>query len=300
MFLPGPPNLNEAGWERLLREAAREDPDLLEGLDLSGLRFVDPYGLVGLISMGVSAEYRRGRAWGLLLPRSREVRSFMARTGAASWLENSFVIADGGDVAGRTGGIDRENAPLLEVMRVREAADVHRAVARMKGRADRLLVKRLGYNALAADRFTVALAEICQNIVDHSQGEGFVAAHYLPSAHGRGAVRLAVGDVGIGIRASLSRRYASRFPGSWDDRAAVRLAFQRHVSRVEEPGRGLGLKLVAEMVRGWNGRLLLRSGTAAYAISSSRGPRPRRRNLAPFPGTQVNVFLPSLAEDGGL
>jgi hypothetical protein len=69
------------------------------------------------------------------------------------------------------------------------------------------------------------------------------------------------------------------------------------VSRIDEPGRGLGLKLVAEMVRGWDGRLLLRSGTAAYAINPSWGPRPRRRGLAPFPGTQINIFLPSLTED---
>jgi len=296
MFLPGPPRLDESGWERLLSTALREDPARLEGLDFGDLRFIDPYGLLGLIAIGVSAAYRRGQAWGLVLPRSRDVLSFLVRTGALFWLENSFVVAGRPGSTETVDGGAKKDPPLLEVIRIREASDVHRAVARMKGRTDRLLVGRLGYNALAADRFTVALAEICQNIVDHSEGEGFVSAHYLPSARGKGVVRLAVADVGIGIRGSLSGRYASRFPGSWDDRRAVRLAFQRRVSRVDEPGRGLGLKLVAEMVRGWDGRLLLRSGTAAYAINPSWGPRPRRRDLAPFPGTQINVFLPSLAE----
>lgn len=296
MFLPGPPRLDEAGWERLLDRVLREGPERVEGLDLGGLRFVDPYGLLGLVAIGASAAFRQGQAWGLILPRSRDVRSFLVRTGSLLWLENTFVVSAGTGETGTEDGSASKDPPLLGVTRILDAADVHRAVARIKGRTDRLLVERLGYNALAADRFTVALAEICQNIVDHSESEGFVAAHYLPSARGRGVVRLAVTDVGVGIRESLSRRYASRFPGSWDDRRAVRLAFQRHVSRVPDPGRGLGLKLVAEMVRGWNGRLLLRSGTAAYAIHPSWGPRPRRRDLASFPGTQINVFLPSLAE----
>lgn len=296
MLLPGPPRLDEAGWEGLLDKVVRRTPKGIEGLDLGGVRFVDPYGLLGLVAIGSSAAFRRGQAWGLILPRSRDVRSFLARTGALFWLENTFVVSAGPGEGNGEDGDAAKDPPLLEVTRILEAADVHRAVARIKGRTDRLLVDRLGYNALAADRFTVALAEICQNIVDHSESEGFVAAHYLPSARGRGVVRLAVADVGIGIRKSLSCRYASRFPGSWDDRRAVRLAFQRHVSRVADPGRGLGLKLVAEMVRGWNGRLLLRSGTAAYAIHPSWGPHPRRRDLAPFPGTQINVFLPSLAE----
>lgn len=296
MFLPGPPRLDEAGWERLLDRVLRQGTKRVEGLDLEGVRFIDPYGLLGLVAIGSSASFRRGQAWGLILPRSRDVRSFLVRTGSLLWLENTFVLLAGiGEAGAKDGGVTRD-PPLLEVTRILDAADVHRAVARVKGRTDRLLVGRLGYNALAADRFTVALAEICQNIVDHSESEGFVAANYLPSTRGKGVVRLAVTDVGIGVRESLSGRYASLFPGSWDDRRAVRLAFQRHVSRISDPGRGLGLKLVAEMVRGWNGRLLLRSGTAAYAIHPSWGPRPRRRNLAPFPGTQINIFLPSLAE----
>jgi hypothetical protein len=294
MFLAGPPRLDEAGWERVLTRAAGEDPSGIEGLDLGNLKFIDPFGLLGLVAMGASAEYRRGQAWGLILPRSREVLSFLARTGALAWLQNLFVVA--GEAGGEGASGPGKESPLLEVTRIREVSDVHRAVARIKGRTDRLLVGRLGYNVLAADRFTVALAEICQNIVDHSESEGFVAAHFSPSSGGKGVVRLAVTDVGVGIRGSLTGRYASQFPGSWDDRRAVRLAFRRRVSRIAEPGRGLGLKLVAEMVRGWDGRLLLRSGTAAYAINPPWGPRPRRRGLAPFPGTQINIFLPSLTE----
>jgi hypothetical protein len=296
MFLPGPPRLDEAGWERLLARASKEEASRLDGVDLGDVRFADPYGLLGLIALGASSRYRRGQAWGLILPRDRDVISFFERSGALSWLEKFFILADSPRTGTRLAARAPADPPVLEVAHVKDVADIHRAVARVKGRADRLIIGGLGYNSLAADRFTVALAEICQNIVDHSEGEGFVMARLMPPGRGGGRrmVRLAVVDAGIGVRRSLAGRYASRFPDSWDDRKAVRLAFQRHVSRLDEAGRGLGLKLVAEMIRGWGGRLLFRSGTAAFAISPPWGPRPRRSGLAPFPGTQINVFLPAL------
>lgn len=296
MLLPGPRRLDEAGLEGLLSRAKGAGPSRVGGLDLSDLRFVDPYGLLGLLSIGTSATYRKGQAWGLVLPRSREVLSHLETVGARRLLEKHFIL-DGGGVSEDDGKGRREGeATLLEVTSIQEPSDVHRAVSRVKGRTDRLLVGRLGYNLLAADRFTVALAEICQNIVDHSGSGGVVAAHYYPPRRGRGTVRLAVADTGIGVRRSLTPRYAARFEGGWDDRTAVRLAFRRWVSRFDEKGRGMGLKLVAEMVRGWGGRLLLRSGTAAYAIFPGWGPRPRRSDLADFPGTQINIFLPSSME----
>ena len=60
-----------------------------------------------------------------------------------------------------------------------------------------------------------------------------------------------------------------------------------------DPDRGLGLAAVADMVRAWGGTLRLRSGTAACDV----GARPREHGaLAYFPGTQVNIRLPGLAD----
>lgn len=293
MFLEGPRRLDEAGLELILSLAERAGTTKVGGLDLKDLRFVDPYGLLGLLSIGSSSAYRKGQIWGLTPPERPAVRSFMKRAGAWKRLEDSFLVDRRWEGEHREKVRGEWETPLLEVTPVRDPSDVHRAVSRVKGRTDRLLVGKLGYNAMAADRFTVALAEICQNIVDHSESEGFVTAQYYPPDRGRGTVRLAVTDVGVGVRRSLASRYAARFEKTWDDRTAVRLAFQRRVSRFDEPGRGLGLKLVAEMVRGWGGRMLLRSGTAAYAIHPGWGSRPRRSGLPPFPGTQINIFLPS-------
>jgi signal transduction histidine kinase len=94
------------------------------------------------------------------------------------------------------------------------------------------------------------------------------------------------------MRASLGPRYGPGYPGTWDDLAAVRLAFRPGVTRSEDRDRGLGLKIVADMVRGWGGDLRLRSGTAAFVAGASAGAAGRVSGLAYFPGTQVDVRLP--------
>jgi signal transduction histidine kinase len=293
MIVSAPTRLDEAGADELLERIARL-AGVPDAIDCSGVRFADPCGVLVLLAIGLSAAYRRGRAWGLILPRDPAVSSWLERCGAQRLIERFFIVDE--PAAGEDN--DRRESSrepvLLEVALVREGADVHRAVARIKARADLLLVTRLGYSGLAADRFTVALAEICQNVVDHSGGPGLALAQYYLRSGGGPEIRLAVVDIGIGVRASLAPRYADRLPGSWDDRAAVRLAFRRGVTGSGDPDRGLGLAAVADMVRAWGGRLRLRSGTAACEVGAHPG---ERSALAAFPGTQATITLPQAAAD---
>jgi len=291
MLVSAPTRLDETGAEDLLERIARLDcvPD---AIDCSGVRFADPYGLLVLLAIGRSAPYRRGRAWGLVLPRQPAVLSWLARCGARRLVDELFVVDRPPAADEPPRRATTRDPVLLEVALVREGADVHRAVARIKARADLLLVSRLGYSGLAADRFTVALAEVCQNVVDHSGGTGLALAQCYLHAGGGPEIRLAVADVGIGVRASLAPRYADRLPGAWDDRAAVRLAFRRGVTGSGDPDRGLGLAAVADLVRAWGGTLRLRSGTAACVV----GTHPAEHGgLCPFPGTQVAITLPHAA-----
>ena len=294
MLVTAPPRLDESGAEELFARIARQ-PAVPEAIDCSQSRFVDPSGVLALLSIGLSAPYRHERAWGLELPREPAVLSWLERCGARRLIDELFIVAGpprDGDVSPR----DQERDPvLLDLSLVREGADIHRAVARIKGRAELLLVSRLGYSGLAADRFTVALSEICQNVVDHSGSAGLALAQCYQRAGGETEIRLAVADVGIGVRASLAPRYAAGHIGTWDDRAAIKLAFQPGVTGSGNPDRGLGLPAVADMVRAWGGALRLRSGTAACTV----GARPSERaGLAAFPGTQVSIRLPHAAGGG--
>jgi hypothetical protein len=291
MMVPAPARLDETGAERLLERIARlgRAP---EAIDCSGVRFADPYGILGLLAIGLSAAFRRGRAWGLVLPQDPAVLSWLDRCGARRLAEELYIV-DGPLSADAAHRRDATRDPvLLEVTLVRKGADVHRAVARIKARADLLLVSRLGYSGLAADRFTVAMAEVCQNVVDHSGGPGLALAQCYLRARGAPEIRLAVADVGIGVRASLAPRYADSAGGRWDDRTAVRLAFRRGVTGSGDPDRGLGLAAVADLVRAWGGTLHLRSGTAACDVGARSGVV---GGLASFPGTQVNIRLPHAA-----
>jgi len=291
MLVPAPTHLDEAGAEELLDRLARLTR-VPEAIDCSAVRFADPCGTLMLAAIGMSAPFRRGRAWGLVLPREPAVRAWLARCGARRLLEELFVVAgpDDGEEARR--GADRDPV-LLEAAFVSEGADIHRAVARIKARADLLLVARLGYSGLAADRFTVAMAEVCQNVVDHSGSAGVALAQCYAHAAGGPEVRLAVADVGIGVRASLGPRYAGGFPGAWDDRAAIGLAFVSGVTGSGDPDRGLGLAAVADLVRAWGGALRLRSGSAARVVGAHPS---ERAGLPHFPGTQVSIRLPHAAE----
>ena len=291
MIVPAPTRLDETGAEGLLERIARLSR-VPEAIDCSGVRFADPYGTLVLLAIGLSAPFRRGRAWGLVLPRDPAVLSWLGRCGARRLVDELYVV-DGPPAADTADRRDMAPDPvLLEVALVREGSDVHRAVARIKARADLLLVSRLGYSGLAADRFTVAMAEVCQNIVDHSGGPGLALAQCYLRAGGAPEIRLAVADTGIGVRASLAPRYAGSAPGAWNDRTAVRLAIRRGVTGSGDPDRGLGLAAVADLVRAWGGALRLRSGTAACDVGTRLGVI---GGLATFPGTQVNIRLPHAA-----
>ena len=66
------------------------------------------------------------------------------------------------------------------------------------------------------------------------------------------------------------------------------------VSRLSDPGRGLGLKGIRGWVHRFDGKLTVRSGTARIApiIPDWDDDIPRQDDLPKFPGTQLQVIIP--------
>ncbi len=95
---------------------------------------------------------------------------------------------------------------------------------------------------------------------------------------------LAMGDLGIGVRESLSARYR---PTS--DRHALSLALEADVSASGEAGRGQGLTSTAELVTELGGRLVVHSGAGLIACRETN----RRTHAVPhIPGTLVGARIP--------
>ncbi len=94
---------------------------------------------------------------------------------------------------------------------------------------------------------------------------------------------IAVCDLGIGIRESLSERYdVSR----WSHAAAITNAVKKEFSR--DAARGLGLYVVRSICDDCDGSLHIRSGDSRVYF---RGNKARTYSSGDFPGSQVSITL---------
>ncbi len=292
-----PPSLDESTFERLMRQVARLTK--VEGgritIDLEHIRFIDPYGMVGLLAL---ARYLRGQSLQpiLLLPRSDEVVKYLDRMDfsrhaqglcsldfATLWPEGEYSRSAQSDV-------------LLEITPIARSEDVHYIVDRVRGRAQTILSVNLHYEQAAIDGFVVALSEVCQNIPEHSQDVGYVAIqkYFYGRRLGKNLVKIAVMDLGIGFERSLAPKYAAQYR-DWSDIVALRLAIFEGASRYDDPGRGQGLSAVRRFVERWKGKLTIRSGAACMGVIPPWDKSGvRQTSLVPFPGTQVSIVLPEL------
>ncbi|HHT9124140.1 MAG TPA: hypothetical protein ACFYEF_14850, partial [Candidatus Wunengus sp. YC63] len=88
---------------------------------------------------------------------------------------------------------------LLEITPIEKSDDIHFIVGKVKGRAHAILARHLHYDERAINGFIVALSEVCQNIIEHSETKGFVGIQkYHFQSMNKNVVKIAVMDTGIG------------------------------------------------------------------------------------------------------
>jgi hypothetical protein len=292
-----PSSLDESTFERLIRQLEGWDQIATAQIiiDLEQVRFVDPYGMVGLLAM---ARFLRQRAFEpvLMLPRSEEVMKYLDRMDFSRhadrlctldlttlWPDGEYSRSTHSDV-------------LLEITPIARAEDIHFIVERVRERAQTILSQNLHYEQAAIDSFVVALSELCQNIPEHSEDVGYVAIqkYFYGRRLGKNLVKIAVMDLGVGFRTSLAPKYAAQST-PWSDLLALRLAMFEGASRYDDPGRGQGLSAVRRFVERWHGKLMIRSGSARVGVSPAwERSATRQTKLTPFPGTQVSIVLPEI------
>jgi anti-sigma regulatory factor (Ser/Thr protein kinase) len=261
-----------------------------EQIDLSNVSFIDPYGMLGLLEIGELCQLEDVRKT-VILPRSGEVLKYLDRMDFFSHARRYFSLEHAAEDLAGSYQRSADSDVLLEITPIEKSNDIHFIVGKVRDRAQAILATHLRYDERAINGFIVALSEVCQNIIEHSENKGFVGIQkYRYQSLNKNIVKIAVMDVGIGFRKSLSGRFKLR-----SDLDAIDKALLHGASRYEDEGRGHGLAAVRRFVYQWQGKLSIRSGTARLSIIPpwARG-REQERGLTFFPGAQINMLLPEV------
>ena len=261
-----------------------------EQIDLNDVSFVDPYGMLGLLEIGELCMLEDVRKT-VILPRSAEVLKYLERMDFFTPAGRYFSLEHSSPDPPGSYHRSADSDVLLEITPIEKSDDIHFIVGRVRDRAQAILATHLRFDDRAINGFIVALSEVCQNIIEHSENKGYVGIQkYRFQNMNKNVVKIAVMDVGIGFRKSLSGRFKLR-----SDLDAIDKALLHGASRYEDEGRGHGLAAVRRFVTTWNGKLSIRSGRASLSLVPewARG-RERERNLTFFPGSQINIMLPEV------
>lgn len=251
----------------------------LTRVDLSGATWVDPMGLV-VIATVLSRAAERGSPVEFVAPADPEVAGYLTRMRLGALLD-TWEVPHALDGTGAASAGDR----LVELTRFSGQIDADTLALRVHGifaPVDPVVAR-----ALAA-----ALQEVTSNVLVHSRRRhGFLALQQYV-VDGEQQVAFAVGDCGVGLRATVSRRH----PCDTDARA-LDLAVQRRVSG-SGPDAGLGLSSVVAIASRRGGDVRLWSGSAFGVVTSPGGSSAQRRPRGHLDGTVIHARMRVRREDG--
>jgi hypothetical protein len=294
--IPVPTSLDYRTVDELVEAvAAAEGEKLL--FDARRLRWIDPVGMIGLLSAGKVVADRTGALPHLQLPDGGDVPGYLSRMGFPEAARGIFHEELESVRTGRKG-----SDVLLEITPIVENHDVHAVVERVQERAGTILSRTLRYPPTAVVQFAVILSEVCQNILEHAEAPGWVSAqtYMWKKRLGREVLIIGVGDLGRGFRESLASEHAGRFGDRWGDHTALEAAFIHGITRFPDQGRGQGIQQIRKQVRRWDGLISIRSGTARIAdVPDWDGQPPLQEDLASFPGAQITLVLPARPPEEG-
>jgi hypothetical protein len=288
--LPVPASLDHQTIDAFFDQVALSSPGRTL-FDARHLRWVDPNGMVGLLIAGTVAARKHGAMPRLELPESADVLGYLARMAFFEAAKGVFELDDPGRRSAA-----RASDVLLEITPIAANVDVHGAIDRLQEKAGAILTSRLGYPASAVVQFSVILSEVCQNIIEHAEAPGWVAAQAYNWARrlGRYVVVIAVMDVGRGFRGSLGDEHSARYGDRWGDTTALEAAFLHGLTRFPDSGRGQGIQQIRKQVRRWDGAITIRSGTARIGqVPEWDDTPPLVDAMQPFPGAQISIILPA-------
>jgi hypothetical protein len=215
-------------------------------------------------------------------PTSREGREFLREVGFDRYLDGQGASRE---TDRRSGTIEMRQMAALDPTYIHQIAD--------------LLAERVPETSETTSHLIgLCLKELLQNVFEHApEVPGapvlcFVHSRWYAREHN---VRLAVVDAGIGIPAALRRRQVRGLQRSSDMGVVVAAVEQEGLSSARGR-RGLGLKLIREIVTDRDGSLTVISGTAKVKFTKPRHIMKGRKFPKPFRGTAIEIdFRPGKA-----
>ena len=289
-----PASLDYRAVDAILDRAALSPGKTL--FDARHVRWVDPCAMLALLAAGTRVGPPRGERPHLQLPEQSDVIGYLSRMGFFAAAEGIFEM-DGRPPKRATTG---ESDVLLEITPITTNSDVHAVVDRVQGRAGQILSRTLKYPTSAVVQFSVILSEVCQNILEHAEAPGWVAAqaYRWQKRLGRHVLVIGVSDLGRGFRGSLAQEHSARFGDRWGDTTALEAAFIHGLTRFPDSGRGQGIQQIRKQVRRWDGAISIRSGRARIAdVPAWEDSPPLTEGMQDFPGTEITIILPARTDD---
>lgn len=260
-----------------LRPLAGED----NAVSLRDLEFIDPFGLLLLLSYLRYLSMVLDRVW-LYLPRKDGVLQYLIRSGFLKMASEFVTLIP--NLPTSTILQSQDEIWLIPITVLRAEDDVPEIVDHFLQSMQRIFLPSGGTLSQDQRFFCTLLSELCQNIPQHSRDQGYVAAQCYRSKTGR-EIHIALTDLGIGLRGSLSQGHAIV---DWPEEKVIRYALTQGVSATNEIGRGLGLAHVIKALQRFQGTFFLRSGSGLYTQIRERE---EFSNCNFFPGVQVGLIL---------
>jgi hypothetical protein len=252
-------------------------------LSLRNVKFADPYGVIML----------------LLLIKNLRVRSIDVKVvpptnlDVLNWLErmNFFLEIEKDcefmwDISYLKSNMRNPSRSLKEITRIISEKEITSIVEVLTN----ILIEDYGFQPQVVYRLGGVMIETFQNIPQHSnpRGEDFDPYGIAAIQNYKDHFYLVVGDIGVGIRESLSlnSRYKRKKLANLE---AIRIVLEKGASRFKDEGRGGQIKRVCEIVSRLGGTTLLRSGSNLVAV---KGNSTKFSEGINFPGTQIAIRIP--------
>lgn len=194
--------------------------------------------------------------------------------------------------AGRTSNLKRFGEIELPHFST-DRIDTEEKSRRIGGGLYRHLLGMAGYPNAEAEAVANVVTELCGNLWEHCDSpEGGYSVIQVVSVGDRLSTIVALGDVGIGLRRSLTPYFKHHGISPTSDADVIREATRPGVSskyRIRTSKRGEGLANVVRLTQKYGYHLGIRTGDTLLHFAPLQAQVPHVG--APFPGTQVFIAL---------